>query len=44
MTEGDIAFYATIVGAVASTVGAIFTAIGAWHARETNKARGKHRR
>lgn len=40
----EIAFIATIIGAVASSIGAVFTAWGAWHAREANKARGKHRR
>ncbi|MEV6672852.1 hypothetical protein [Streptomyces sp. NPDC051162] len=44
MSKEDIAFWATIIGAVASSIGAIFTAVGAWHTRESYKGRGKHRR
>ncbi|MFH9355146.1 hypothetical protein [Kitasatospora sp. NPDC017646] len=43
MDRETIAFAATIIGAVASSIGAVATIWGAWHARESNKRRGKHR-
>lgn len=44
LNREDATFIATIGSAAISVVGAIGTWIGAWHAREANKRRGRHRR
>ncbi|WP_405799257.1 hypothetical protein [Streptomyces sp. NBC_01506] len=44
MNREDVAFIATIAGAILTGIGAMGSVVAAWFAREAVKRRGRHRR